>query len=75
MAAGTAHAQLAAVSPPPYSLANGGYPVWYQDNNGLSLELCKSKAVSSRAGAAVPPNYMCTLIAENGFISVCSTVS
>src|SRR5690606_25562528 len=45
-----------------YSVANGRYPVWYQDVNSLSLELCQSTAVSTRAAGS----FMCTLIPEPG---------
>ncbi len=58
---GTAQAVLKAVDPGPYTGATGGFPLWYQDNNDLSLELCRSKAVLGGPG-----NYMCTLIPEPG---------
>lgn len=45
---GTALAGLSAVDPGPYTTATGRFPLWYQDENGLALELCRSKAVSSR---------------------------
>ncbi len=38
---GSANAELAAVSP---DLNAAGYPLWYQDNNGLALELCLDPA-------------------------------
>jgi len=63
---GNAFAALSAVDPGPYTAATGGFPMWYQDNNLLSMELCQSRAVSSRVGASVPPAYMCTLLAEPG---------
>ncbi|MDR6913365.1 hypothetical protein J2X66_000212 [Pseudomonas sp. 3296] len=63
---GSAFAQLAAVDPGPYTFATGKFPIWYQDNNLLSMELCQSKAVSSRVGASVPPAYMCTLLPAPG---------
>ncbi|MCF4998474.1 hypothetical protein GIW69_23240 [Pseudomonas syringae] len=63
---GSAFAQLAAVDPGPYTFATGKFPMWYQDNNQLSMELCQSRAVSSRVGASVPPAYMCTLLPEPG---------
>ncbi|MBM7059184.1 cadherin-like domain-containing protein [Pseudomonas sp. UL073] len=62
---GQVMADLAAVDTGPYNLATGKYPVWYQDENNLSLELCQSRAVSSRAGGA-PNAYMCTLIPDPG---------
>ncbi|MGH8379971.1 Ig-like domain-containing protein [Pseudomonas sp.] len=64
--AGTAWAGLKAVDPGPYTLATGRYPMWYQDHNDLSLELCQSRAASSRVPASVPPAYMCTLLPEPG---------
>nr|WP_314644206.1 Ig-like domain-containing protein [uncultured Pseudomonas sp.] len=63
---GSAFAQLAAVDPGPYTFATGKFPMWYQDNNLLSMELCQSRAVSSRVGTTVPPAYMCILLAEPG---------
>ncbi|MGE8405481.1 MAG: Ig-like domain-containing protein [Pseudomonas sp.] len=63
---GSAWAGLAAVDPGPYTLATGRYPMWYQDDTNLSLELCQSRAASSRLPAATPPNYMCTLLPEPG---------
>ncbi|MFD2642651.1 Ig-like domain-containing protein [Pseudomonas japonica] len=63
---GSAFAQLAAVDPGPYTFATGKFPMWYQDNNLLSLELCQSRAASSRVAASVPPAYMCTLLPEPG---------
>ena len=64
--AGTAWAGLKAVDPGPYTLATGRYPMWYQDNNNLSMELCQSRAASSRVPVSVPPAYMCTLLPEPG---------
>ncbi|CAD5379463.1 Glycoprotein gp2 [Pseudomonas sp. OF001] len=58
---GTAQAVLKAVDPGPYTGATGGFPLWYQDNNDLQLELCRSKAVLGGPG-----NYLCTLIPEPG---------
>ncbi len=64
--AGNAWAGLAAVDPGPYTLATGRYPIWYQDHANLSLELCQSRAASSRVAATIPPAYMCTLLPEPG---------
>ena len=64
--AGTAWAGLKAVDPGPYTLATGRYPMWYQDHNDLSMELCQSRAASSRVPVSVPPAYMCTLLPEPG---------
>lgn len=63
---GSAFAQLTAVDTGPYTFATGKFPMWYQDSNLLSMELCQSKAVSSRVAATVPPAYMCTLNPEPG---------
>ncbi|QXI08295.1 cadherin-like domain-containing protein [Pseudomonas tensinigenes] len=63
---GSAYAQLAAVDPGPYTFATGKFPMWYQDENQLSMELCQSRAASSRVAASVPPAYMCILLAEPG---------
>ena len=63
---GSAFAQLAAVDPGPYTFATGKFPMWYQDNNLLSMELCQSRAASSRVAVSVPPAYMCTLLPEPG---------
>ncbi|VVM44731.1 hypothetical protein PS645_00437 [Pseudomonas fluorescens] len=63
---GSAFAQLAAVDPGPYTFATGKFPMWFQDNNNLSMELCQSRAASSRVPATVPPSYMCILLAEPG---------
>ena len=74
--AGTAQAQLAAVDPGPYTAATGYFPRWYQDAGAAnadgtvtttSLDLCLSKAVSTRApGTAAAPGYMCTLLPNPG---------
>jgi hypothetical protein len=59
---GSAFAQLAAVDPGPYTFATGKFPMWYQDNNSLSLELCQSRATSSRSpGVPGAPSYLCIL--------------
>ena len=63
---GSAFAQLAAVDPGPYTFATGKFPIWYQDKNQLSMELCQSRAVSTRVAASVPPAYMCTLLPTPG---------
>ncbi|MDE3736634.1 hypothetical protein PSH28_08535 [Pseudomonas resinovorans] len=42
--------------------ANGFFAAWYQDTHGRALDLCLSKAQSSRA----PGNYMCTLLPSPG---------
>ncbi|BCJ07572.1 hypothetical protein PRtIB026_A27250 [Pseudomonas sp. RtIB026] len=60
-------AALSEVDPGPYTFATGGYPMWYKDANNLALELCQSRATSSRApGAPGAPAYMCTLLPEPG---------
>ena len=64
---GAAWAALSDVDPGPYTFATGGYPMWYKDANNLSLELCQSRATSTRApGAPGAPAYMCTLLPEPG---------
>ncbi|MFJ3076895.1 Ig-like domain-containing protein [Pseudomonas sp. NPDC087029] len=63
----SAWAALTQVAPGPYTFATGGYPMWYMDASGLALELCRSRATSSRvAGAPGAPSYMCTLLPEPG---------
>ncbi|MCO6056658.1 Ig-like domain-containing protein [Pseudomonas sp. MOB-449] len=57
-----AEAQLAAVAPSPHTAATGYFPRWYQDTQGVPLELCLSKTVSSR----VPGGFMCTLLPNPG---------
>lgn len=62
-----AWAALSDVDPGPYTFATGGFPLWYKDTDGLSLELCRSHAVSTLvAGAPGAPAYMCTLLPEPG---------
>ncbi|PWB32385.1 hypothetical protein DCO48_13685 [Pseudomonas sp. SDI] len=63
---GSAWAGLAAVDPGPYTLATGRYPMWYEDNTGLRMELCQSRAASTRVPVSTPPAYMCTLLPEPG---------
>jgi len=64
---GAALAALTEVDPGPYTLGTGGFPIWYKDAGNLSLELCQSRATSSRApGAPGAPAYMCTLLPEPG---------
>lgn len=63
---GSAFAQLAAVDPGPYTFATGKFPMWYEDNNQLKLELCQSRATSSRVPTTTPPSFMCILAAEPG---------
>ncbi len=55
-----AEAALEAVHPGPYTASTGYFPQWYQDGDGLSLELCQSRALSPTGG------YMCTLLPEPG---------
>ena len=57
-----AQAALYEVDPGPYLPAPGGFAAWYQDTHGRVLDLCLTKAVSSRvAGAPGAPSYMCVL--------------
>ena len=66
--AGSVQAALNAVDPGPYTDANGNFAAWYQDTHGRALELCLSKAVSSRTGGATtPPSYMCSLLPSEFF--------
>ncbi|MHC8343540.1 hypothetical protein [Pseudomonas sp. RT6P73] len=62
LAQGVAQAALFAVDPGPFVPANGSFAAWYQDSHGRTLDLCLSKAVSSRV-ASTPgaPAYMCLL--------------
>ena len=67
LAQGVAQAALFAVDPGPYLPGNGGFAAWYQDTHGRTVDLCLSKAVSSRApGAPGAPSYMCTLLPTPG---------
>ncbi|RON56287.1 hypothetical protein [Pseudomonas frederiksbergensis] len=67
LAQGVAQAALFAVDSGPYLPANGDFAAWYQDTHGRTLDLCLSKAVSSRvAGAPGAPTYMCSLIPAPG---------
>lgn len=62
-----AWAVLTEVDPGPYTFATGGYPMWYKDATNLSLELCQSRATSTRfPGGPGAPAYMCTLLPEPG---------
>ncbi|MHC8387228.1 hypothetical protein ACYZTM_04040 [Pseudomonas sp. MDT2-39-1] len=67
LAQSVAQAALFAVDPGPYVPANGSFAAWYQDSHGRTLDLCLSKAVSSRV-ASTPgaPAYMCLLGATPG---------
>lgn len=67
LAQGVAQAALFAVDPGPYSPATGGFASWYQDTHGRTLDLCLSKAVSSRVPSAPgAPTYMCNLLPNPG---------
>ncbi|TLP65334.1 MULTISPECIES: hypothetical protein [Pseudomonas] len=62
-----AQAALYAVDTGPYAQPTGKFPSWYQDSHGRVLDLCLSKAVSSRiAGTPGAPSYMCTLLPTPG---------
>lgn len=62
-----AQAALFDVDQGTYLPENGGFAAWYQDSHGRVLDLCLSKAVSSRApGAPGAPSYMCTLLPTPG---------
>lgn len=67
LAQGIAQAALFAVDPGPYTPANGGFANWYQDTHGRTLDLCLSKALSSRVPSAPgAPSYMCSLLPTPG---------
>ncbi|MHC8314919.1 hypothetical protein [Pseudomonas sp. LB3P31] len=67
LAQGVAQAALFAVDPGPYLPGNGGFAAWYQDTHGRTVDLCLSKAVSSRVpGGPGAPNYMCNLLPTPG---------
>jgi hypothetical protein len=56
---GQAHAALNAVDPGPYNdvahAPYGGFPIWYQDTNGLGLDLCLSGATIGGLPACILP--------------------
>jgi hypothetical protein len=67
LAQGIAQAALFAVDAGPYVPANGNFAAWYQDTHGRTLDLCLSKAVSSRVpGTPAAPTYMCSLLPAPG---------
>ncbi|AZZ75610.1 hypothetical protein CCX46_10765 [Pseudomonas sp. RU47] len=67
LAQGIAQAALFAVDPGPYAPATGGFASWYQDSHGRTLDLCLSKALSSRVPSAPgAPSYMCSLLPTPG---------
>lgn len=50
LSAGTAHAVLERVGPASTAPSIGGFPVWYQDTTGLSLEFCDPRTQSEVDG-------------------------
>ncbi|MDD1005246.1 hypothetical protein [Pseudomonas sp. TNT2022 ID642] len=67
LAQGIAQAALFAVDPGPYTVATGGFASWYQDTHGRTLDLCLSKALSSRVPSTPgAPSYMCSLLPTPG---------
>ncbi len=67
LAHGIAQAALFAVDPGPYTPANGGFAGWYQDTHGRTLDLCLSRALSSRVPSTPgAPSYMCSLLPSPG---------
>ena len=67
LAQSISQAALFAVDTGPYIPANGGFAAWYQDSHGRTLDLCLSKAVSSRVpGTPGAPTYMCNLLPTPG---------
>lgn len=76
LAQGVAHAALFAVDPGPYLPTTGNFASWYQDTHGRTLDLCLSKAISSRiAGAPGAPAYMCLLNPSPGIFDDTKTVA
>ncbi|MCO6056659.1 hypothetical protein NG726_08215 [Pseudomonas sp. MOB-449] len=57
-----ARAGLYAVDQTTFTEANGFFPAWYQDTHGRALDLCLSKALSSRVAGA----FMCNLLPNPG---------
>ncbi|GLZ88272.1 hypothetical protein Pres01_43230 [Metapseudomonas resinovorans] len=57
-----AKAGLYAVDQTTYTEANGFFAAWYQDTHGRALDLCLSKAQSTR----VPGSFMCNLLPNPG---------
>jgi hypothetical protein len=57
---------LFTVDPGPFFQTNAKFPAWYQDTHGRALDLCLSRALSSRAVVAADPAYMCGLLPEPG---------
>ncbi|BCX67340.1 MULTISPECIES: hypothetical protein [Pseudomonas] len=67
LAQGVAQAALFAVDKGPYLPTTGNFASWYQDTHGRTLDLCLSKAVSSRVPSAPgAPTYMCNLLPNPG---------
>jgi hypothetical protein len=65
--AGASQAALQAVDPGPYTAVTGYFPLYYTDTTNVTLDLCLSKAESSRVpGAPGAPSYMCTLLPNLG---------
>jgi hypothetical protein len=64
---GPAQAVLTDVDPGPYTAATGFFPLYYTDATPTTLDLCLSKAQSTRVpGAPGAPSYMCTLLPNPG---------
>ena len=55
---------LQAVDPGPYTAATGYFPLYYQDKQNLTLDLCLSKAVSPDPAAA--GGLLCNLLPNPG---------
>lgn len=59
LSAGGAQAGLKAVDPGPYTAATGFFPLFYTDDNDLTLDLCLSKAANANG-------LLCTLLPNPG---------
>lgn len=67
LAQGVARGALFDVDPGPYAAPTGFFANWYQDTHGRVLDLCLSKALSSRVPSTPgTPSYMCSLIPNPG---------
>jgi len=63
---------LQAVDPGPYTAATGFFPLYYQDKQNLTLDLCLSKAVSPDPAAA--GGLLCNLLPNPGVFDLAQPV-